>query len=147
MVLLYYCHQQHGFYQMILNGVSTAPTIGMRPVTQSASSLYRPAQPAEGLAFGGSNERIQNKNLSFQEKKTLAFKALQKELQDPKSRYYLISGYITTALTPALLLGSVLFPVAAPALWPMAALAGFWSGVILWESFQVLKSPFNAPKK
>ncbi len=102
---------------------------------------------AEQPSFSGNPTQVSPKQLSFQEKLTLGMESLKKELQDPKSRNYLISGYVTAALTPALLLGSMLAPAAAPALWPMAALTGFWAGVILWESFQIIvKSPFNAQK-
>lgn len=83
------------------------------------------------------------RNLDALEKAKANFK---KELQDPKSRHYLISGYVTSALTPVLLASSLLFPVAAPALWPMAGLTGLWSGVILWESFQILRGPFKSKK-
>ncbi len=112
------------------------------------SKATGPAQRGDQVLFGGDNNNkpTEKKPLTFQEKLKLGFEALKKELQVPKSRHYLISGYVTSAMTPALLLGSLLFPVAAPVLWPLAALTGFWSGVILWESFNILNGPFKAQK-
>lgn len=132
---------------MVLNGVSPTRTTTARPLGLPVPASARRHSTVSGrVSFSGDPNHAQQAKPSFQEKLTLGFQLLKKELQDPKSRNYLISGYITTGLTPALLLGAMLVPVAAPALWPMAALSGFWSGVILWESFQIVHGPFKTKK-
>lgn len=62
---------------------------------------------------------------------------LKKELTEPKSRYFLMSGYAATALAPLLLGASFIFPPAAPILWPLSGVAALWSSVILLETFQL----------
>ncbi|WP_303674855.1 hypothetical protein [Vampirovibrio chlorellavorus] len=121
-------------------------------MSQPVSSSSRRLSTVSGKAvsgkvrFSGDANQAQQAQPSFLDKLTQGLQLLKKELQDPKSRNYLISGYITTGLAPALLVGAMLVPVAAPALWPLAALSAFWSGVILWESGQIVKGAFK-PKK
>ena len=126
---------------MVLNGVSRTRPSALRPSDQPLPRTSRHAQRGDQVVFGGDNNKpTAKKPLTFQDKLKLGFDALKKELQDPKSRNYLISGYVTTAVTPVLLVASALVPVAAPALWPLAGLTALWSAVTLWESFNIMRA-------
>lgn len=119
----------------------------IRPSSPPTPGVRRLDPRGDQVKFGDAqNNPTEKMPITFQDKLKLGFDGLKKELQDPKSRNYLISGYGASTMALTLLLSAALFPVAAPILWPLAGISGFWGGVILWESFSIVKKPFTSQK-
>lgn len=123
------------FYQRNVLPSSRAPHIHTPPKQQHS----------DRMSFRGTTEKPPEKIFTRKERMNAAWNALKKDMKTPSHKIIMLSGFIGLVAIPSVIIASLLFPVALPVLYPIAAGSSVFSGVALWRSFEIVRPAYKNP--